>query len=213
MGFPVWKANTSSRDHFRHAFLAWGELAVVMVGCSGVVWTRGRIEFCWFVAAVTAIFTVEKPRLSALWREAKDSIKWVDLAAVVLLLAMTAIYVCARFWRARPPVDPVFLVYSKVGYLGAVYLQEYALQKVIFERSRRFLNPLVDSTLAALLFSALHAPNPILMTVTLAGGFLFCEIYRRAENLPLVAVVHWLLATTLLSGFRVDLHVGPGYWR
>lgn len=71
------------------------------------------------------------------------------------------------------------------------------------------------SIVAGTIFSLLHAPNPMLMGLTLIAGVAWCEWFRRYENLLALWVSHLLLAATALyclNGPSLGmLRVGIGY--
>ncbi len=93
--------------------------------------------------------------------------------------------------------------------------QQYALQGVVYRRVRRAGAGAWAAPLAAALFALVHAPNPGLMLMTFVGGWLWCELYRRAPNLFVLAFSHGVLATLLLAllPWRITggMRIGPGY--
>ncbi len=96
-------------------------------------------------------------------------------------------------------------------------LQQYALQGIVHRRLRRAGTGALASPLAAALFALVHAPNPGLMALTFVGGWVWCEVYRRAPNLFVLGVSHGLLATLTLALLPLrltgDLQIGPHYLR
>lgn len=92
-------------------------------------------------------------------------------------------------------------------------LQQYALQGFINRRAqavwgRGWMSVLV----VALVFGALHLPNPWLTLATFAGGLLWAYVYQRAPNLFALAVAHglmtWVLISTLPPAALYNLRVG-----
>ena len=66
----------------------------------------------------------------------------------------------------------------------------------------------------AILFGAIHLPNPILAPVTAVAGYIWCRLYEGSPNLFTLAASHAWLATMLMTHVpkvhRV-MHLGPGY--
>ena len=71
--------------------------------------------------------------------------------------------------------------------------------------------------MSAIIFAAFHIPNPVLMPVTLLGGYILSKVFIATRNLlPLAlaqALVGSLLAITLPAAWHHGLRVGPGYYR
>jgi membrane protease YdiL (CAAX protease family) len=68
---------------------------------------------------------------------------------------------------------------------------------------------------SAALFAIAHLPNPVLMPVTLIGGLIVCEIYRRTRSLVPLGIVHWMIgvaiALSVPEGLLHRMRVGMGY--
>jgi hypothetical protein len=95
--------------------------------------------------------------------------------------------------------------------------QQFALQSVFLQESRAAVGRTAGICLAAVLFAALHLPNPFLSALTFAGALAWCWIYDRYPNLLPLAVSHALLTLAILCAFdeRVTGHlrVGAAYLR
>ncbi len=93
--------------------------------------------------------------------------------------------------------------------------QEFILQSFFYVR----LEPLVGSRravmAAALLFAATHVPSPLLTGLSLIGGLLFCEMFRRYRNIFPLGLVHATLGLTIAASLPDSLlhhmRVGLGY--
>lgn len=70
--------------------------------------------------------------------------------------------------------------------------------------------------IAALSFSAIHAPNWFLMIVTLIGGFASAKIYLRFRNLYVLGLAHGILGFLLYlcvpDSISHHLYVGPKWF-
>jgi len=107
---------------------------------------------------------------------------------------------------------PVFLFY-----LVWAFLQQYTFQTFfnlrfseVFEK--RFFSVLASS----LVFSAVHFPNPFLLSVTLVVGFFWFWSYLENPNLFVVTFSHALLGTVvryaLPYAITGNMKVGTLYW-
>jgi len=133
--------------------------------------------------------------------------------AARIVLPATAVVACAfgllGLIVARPPlsVQPVALNFAY--YLSWGFAQQYALQGFVLLRLRDAgLNRSAPVTAAAL-FALVHVPNPGLVAMTCAGGWLWCTMFRRAPNLLMLAISHALLA--VVTEAMLPGHVTGGY--
>lgn len=136
-----------------------------------------------------------------------------------------------------PPLIPIAFLVLAAGILGrsvrqigfvagcaalAVYLpwglvQQYALNGYFLNRFDAALSRRASSLLAALLFSAVHAPNPFLMAITFPLGWWATLLYRRTRNLYLLGIAHavvgMLLFLVVPDSLSRHLRVGPGWFQ
>jgi membrane protease YdiL (CAAX protease family) len=93
--------------------------------------------------------------------------------------------------------------------------QQWILQTVVLYEARRARTRRAGVVLAAILFAAVHLPNPLLTALTLAGGLAWCAIYARYPNLVPLALSHALLTLAILYAFddaiTGRLRIGYGY--
>lgn len=83
--------------------------------------------------------------------------------------------------------------------------QQFALQTIIFRELRKQFTTGRAILAAALIFSALHLPNPFLLVVTFCGALLWCWIYSRHPNLLPLALSHSLCSLMILASLSKDL--------
>jgi membrane protease YdiL (CAAX protease family) len=130
----------------------------------------------------------------ALWR----ALTVTAAAALVLASAGTQL----GTWHDRHMSAGEFAILFLWG-LG----QQFALQTVILRETTVLA--------AALIFAALHLPNPFLAAVTFAGALAWCWIYSRYPNILPLALSHALLTIVILYAFddRITgrLRVGAAY--
>jgi membrane protease YdiL (CAAX protease family) len=96
-------------------------------------------------------------------------------------------------------------------------LQQYALQGFINRRAQMVWGRGWKSVVVvALVFAALHLPNPWLTLATFAGGLLWAYAYQRAPNLLALGLSHglmtWALVAAVPPGALNNLRVGFKYF-
>jgi membrane protease YdiL (CAAX protease family) len=103
--------------------------------------------------------------------------------------------------------------------LGVLWglLQQYALQGFINRRAQAVWGRGWKSVLAvALVFGALHLPNPWLTLATFAGGLLWAYAYQRVPNLLALGLSHglmtWALIASVPPSWLNNLRVGFKYF-
>jgi membrane protease YdiL (CAAX protease family) len=93
--------------------------------------------------------------------------------------------------------------------------QEFILQSFLFLRLESVLRSRWAVVWAAGLFALAHIPSPILTVLSLIGGLVFCEIFRRFRSLYPLGVVHAMLGLTIATSFSDrwlhHMRVGIGY--
>ena len=95
--------------------------------------------------------------------------------------------------------------------------QQWVLQTVVLREAQRATSRRTGLVLAALLFGAVHLPNPFLSSVTAAAGLLWCWLYDRYPNILPLALSHALGTLAVLYAFDDTitgrLRIGAGYLR
>jgi membrane protease YdiL (CAAX protease family) len=95
--------------------------------------------------------------------------------------------------------------------------QQWVLQTVVLREAQRAASKKAGIVVAALLFGAVHLPNPFLAPVTAAGALVWCWIYDRYPNIIPLALSHGL--GTLAVRYAFDdgitgrLRIGASYLR
>jgi membrane protease YdiL (CAAX protease family) len=93
--------------------------------------------------------------------------------------------------------------------------QQFALQTMFLREAQAVTSRRGGIWLAAILFAALHLPNPFLTIATGAAALAWCAIYDRYPNLLPLALSHAVLTLVVLFGFddaiTGRLRVGAGY--
>jgi hypothetical protein len=104
-----------------------------------------------------------------------------------------------------------------LGYFSFCLLQQIAVNSYLMNRFLSVVErPLVAALLSSAIFAALHWPNPVLIPVTLIGGFCMCLLFARERNiLPLTlgqAILGGLVWWAFPIAWHHSMRVGPGYY-
>jgi len=95
--------------------------------------------------------------------------------------------------------------------------QQWVLQTVVLRDAQRATTRRAGIVVAALLFGAVHLPNPFLTVVTIVGALAWCSLYDRWPNILPLALSHGLGTLALLYAFNPEttgrLRVGAAYLR
>jgi CAAX prenyl protease-like protein len=103
------------------------------------------------------------------------------------------------------------------GYFSFCLLQQVAVNSYLMNRFLSVVErPVAAAALSSVIFAALHWPNPVLVPVTLIGGFGMCLLFARERNiLPLTlgqAVLGGLVWWAFPVAWHHSMRVGPGYY-
>ena len=148
-------------------------------------------------------------RLDNLVAAAKDAaVPTIPLVTTFLVIGLV---------RGHPYTEALELERFLRG-LAWGFLQQYLLQAFIHRRlAVIFARPLVRELGVAVIFGALHLPNPILALVTALAGYVFAVLYRRHPNLLVLSFCHAIGSIAVAFGFGPEslhkMRVGPGYFR
>lgn len=148
--------------------------------------------------------------LNGPWREpVRQLAVWVSGLVVGLLALGAGFGTVERFPAQR-------LAANLALYLAWGLVQQYLLNGYFLNRLRAGLPERAAIATAALLFSGAHAPNPFLMAVTLAGGWVSVRIYLKWRNLLLLGSLHGLtgfvLHLVVPDRIARNFLVGPRYF-
>ena len=95
--------------------------------------------------------------------------------------------------------------------------QQWVLQTVVLREAQRATSRRAGIVIAALLFGAVHLPNPFLAPVTAAGALIWCRLYDRYPNVIPLALSHALGTLAVLYAFSPEitgrLRIGASYLR
>jgi hypothetical protein len=163
-------------------------------------------------------------RADNLWPATRQGL-WM-FAAFIGAVVIAGISLGALHRTPQHPLDH----HRFVGYFAFCLLQQVAVNSYLMNRflfatstiaspdsgaeSRE--RPIVAAALSSLIFGALHWPNPVLVPVTLIGGFGMCLLFARQRNiLPLTlgqAILGGLVWWAFPIAWHHSMRVGPGYY-
>lgn len=197
----------------------WLQLLLVYASLESALWTAGVIQivFIALTAVLTTVMTLSERRsLTDLGLDPRSIRRgwWIvplgaGLGGLILLAA----------WRGhtlRLPADSRSAYSGVLRYMIWALIQQFLLQSFIFLRLEQLLRGGRRAVIAAaILFASAHIPNPVLVPVTLVGGLILSELFRRFRTLYLLAVAQALVALALAisvpEAVLHDMRVGIGY--
>jgi membrane protease YdiL (CAAX protease family) len=194
----------------------WFEIGLVFALIMIAVWTpRGAVNLTSNLLATVCIlwFTV-RGRYSA--REL--GLARPDSGAIVILVSSAfmvgAIVIAGWAMHRFGPAQPV--PWKRAWqYAFWALEQEFILQSFFYVRLESILDSRRAVWFAALLFCMAHLPSPALTVLSLVGGLLFCEMFRRYRNIFPLGLVHAVLGLTIAASLPDSLlhhmRVGLGY--
>lgn len=214
--------NRESVDTKRHQAML--ELVVVMTALLFILWTDSRFVFPKFFRTLNtvlcgmligAIVWHQRPTLRQFGLSPRNG--WFDGAASLAAFTFGAVTLgtIAGWCLGSIGQMPELGRWASKNWTQEG-IQQLLLQVVLVPRLRILLDrdDWSVSAASALTFSLLHAPNIGLMSLTLLSGFVWCEWFRRYQNLPALWLSHFILAVTALwtlNPYLGNLRVGIGY--
>lgn len=199
----------------------WREVLLVYGLLEAALWTAGVAQglFIGLTVALAIVWTFSERRPRPDLGLNPVSIRrgwWIaPIGAAVAGLILLAAW---RWHTLRPPAGRLVVCESLALSLIWAFAQQFLTQSFFFLHLEYLLRSGRRAvTATALLFSSAHIPNPVLVPVTLVGGLILSEMFRRNRTLYLLAVAHALVALCLAISIPEtvlhDMRVGLGYIR
>lgn len=195
--------------------LAEAALAFLMI--ESALWTTGPVQRVLTVAAAAVIFTLAR---ESRWTAQEMGFRGLrgrsSLLVVAIGLTVAGLIIALGLWSGTLHGEfSTKDIFRSVGYGIWAIVQEFIVMGFLFTRFEAVYGNRWAVALSAGLFGIAHVPNPVLMPVTLIGGLVLCEIYRRTRNLVPLGIVHWLIGVAIAVSIpETVLHrmrVGLGY--
>lgn len=205
--------------------LGWRNCLIALEAATGfalimaTVWTGKALQrrLFWTCAAWFACWA-----MVGLWRS-----KWRGLRLhsprVATLMILSAALLAASLIAFAAAVGTLHGLFGSKAplfhagsYLVWAVVQQWIQQKFFFTRFEElFQRGLMASFATALLFAVAHIPNPVLTPVTLIGGWLTSELYRRYRSVLPLGIGHGLiglaLAVSVPDHLQHHMRVGLSY--
>jgi membrane protease YdiL (CAAX protease family) len=195
------------------------EILIGLAVLEAALWTERRLQRELSVIAAVIIFGLAAADRRS-WRELGVT-RFGGLGAVKLILAAIALgaaILAVGGWGGTlhgmfGQRDPVI---HAMMYSAWAITQQFILQSFFFLRLESLLRSGRWAVVAAaLLFSFVHLPNPILMAATLAGGLLLCELFARGRSIWPLGLAHatvgLAIAVSVPAYWLRNMRVGLGY--
>lgn len=140
----------------------------------------------------------------------------LPMISIAIISAVIGWVSGSRFDFFRWHAEKAILLQLALGFAWG-FVQQYALQGFINRRAQIVWGRGAISVLVtAVVFAALHFPNPWLMFATFVGGLVWAWVFQRAPNLFALAVSHsvmtWVLVSTLPPAALNHLRIGLKYF-
>jgi membrane protease YdiL (CAAX protease family) len=190
---------------------------VLLAVIAGYTWVLMRVTPRWFASVATAA-VLALSVLRAL-RTGEWGLRWSALLPALRDAALFTVAAAAVMYVAGSTLGTVHGRANPGRYLASLVLwaagQQFALQTVLLREAQAATSRGNGIALAAVVFAALHLPNPFLTVVTLLAAVAWCWIYDRHPNLLPLALSHALLTFVIICSFDPEvtgrLRVGYAY--
>ena len=203
----------------RSEFIAVLEILATWGLIEMTIWTSGKTQLRLFWTAALFIIAstiVHRPRLQdiGLGRRGLWSSLWVIPAAFAL--ASAAVLLAWEAGTLHPLFGVVGVATHSTAYCIWAVFQQFILQGYFFLRLEKIISARWAVLASAGLFSLVHIPNPVLVTVCLFAGWFACEVFRRNRNIYTLGIAHAILGLTIAVTVPDNIHrhmrVGIGYY-
>jgi len=139
-------------------------------------------------------------------------------AAIVFGVGIAGVCAAGLYLGALHRLPAHFLAPHRFfGSFSFCLLQQIALNSYLMDRFLYAVeSPWLAALFASIVFALLHWPNPVLVPLTLIGGFAMCWLFARERNiLPLTlgqAILGGLVWWAFPIAWHHSMRVGPGYY-
>jgi hypothetical protein len=189
------------------------------------IWVLQERAPAWVSAAFVAIVCVGFP-VYCLWSDQhvlaefranrasfQEGFRWLAGFTVIMSVVVIAMGVAANSLHYDGDFAQRFPRYVFWAFVQQVGFQLFLTRRVEGITANRQ----AAAAMSALLFAALHLPNPVLMALCLVGGFAWALCFLHRANLYALALSHAWLAVLVLyctpPAWLHNLRIGPAYWR
>jgi hypothetical protein len=178
-----------------------------------------RLSWIVFPVWLVLSFLIHKDSLKSLgWRadNLPSSLKYSAMIFAPCLIGLVVIGTFLGAWHRS--FQSLLVPRHFFGYMAFCVVQQIGLNSLVTNRLLSAIDNRVQAgLLAGTVFALLHWPNPVLVPVTLVGGFLMSWLFARERNILSLSVWQGVLGTVVWWAFPVAWHhamrVGPGFYR
>jgi len=197
----------------------WLQLLTVYASLEGALWTAGAAQtaFSGLTVALVVAWSLSEPRFwPDLGLDPRSIRRGWWIVAIAGAIAGLILLAACRWHTLRLPTGRLPVYERVLLYVIWALMQQFLLQSFFFLRLEQLLHGGRQAVIAtALLFSSAHIPNAVLVPVTLAGGLVLSELFRRYRTIYLLAVAQVLVALSLAASVPQtairDMRVGIDY--
>lgn len=192
------------------------EIAIVFACILAALWTpQGRVNALFSISAAACVVAFA---VAGRWGARDLGLTRPVAGAGNMLLAGALL--CGAIALIGIPlrhVGPTYSVPLRRSWQYAIWAlqQEFILQAIFFVRLEAMLGEKLAVLAAAGLFSLVHIPSPVLTVLSLLGGIVFCEMFRRWRNIYPLGIIHAALGLTIAASlpdrWLHHMRVGIGY--
>jgi membrane protease YdiL (CAAX protease family) len=182
----------------------WLQLGVAYALLETTLWTpEGRLQILWMtLTAICILLFTLRGRYSAremgLARPSISATVWTVGGGIVLA---GIIPLLAALTDANSAPTHALPLRTAWQYVIWTFVQQFMLQSLFYVRMESLLGSRRAVFATAILFAAVHIPNPVLTFMTLLGGLFFCEMFRRYRNIYPLGLAHAMLGLTVAASF------------
>jgi membrane protease YdiL (CAAX protease family) len=219
--FPATQPRRERISLDRRKWITLLETAVGFLLIMVTVWTPRPLQTKLFwIAAVWLVAC----SVVAAWRNERPGFKLPSLKVSALMIA-SGLLVAAGLIAIAAAAGTLHGLFGAKdplrhagGYICWAIIQQYIQQMFFFTRFEQVTrNGMLAGFIAALLFGVVHLPNPVLAPVTLLGGWLLSELFRRYRTVLPLGIGHGLvglaIALSVPDHIQHHMRVGLGYLR
>ena len=193
-------------------FAAWGLI-------EATTWTSGRTQSGLFWISAGFIFlssVAHRPRLRDLGLGLHGLLSTLWVIPAAMAISGSAVLIAQYLGTLHPLFGVIGIATHSSAYFIWAIVQQFILQSFFFLRLERLLSSRLAAIASTVLFTLVHIPNPVLMTVCFFAGWAACEIFRRKRNIYCLGVAHAILgltiAVTIPNHIQRHMRVGIGYF-
>lgn len=200
------------------------EFIILCIAVPGyiILFRHAPYMFVFLWGATLYAFVIMAMTKTQSWREVWgwDQVRWKNLQSI-LIRWVVACGLMLGFLYWYSPEQVFYLVQTRPGFIPVLLMmypilsalpQEFVFCSFFFHRYQRFFGAGTGMVLAsALVFAYAHILyiNPVAPVLSLAGGLIFAQTYRKTKSLSLVTIEHALYGNALfIMGLGVYFYSG-----